>query len=257
MAGVVPAPVILVGILCLFPARTPAQEIGSVDSSRESSVLLTIRGDWTGGDARGILGEMFTSAANALDWESPMAVEVNLVAGSSGGTAYSMAAGDGWRMNLPAGLDPQALALTSAHELTHGLHTRLAGLTGAWRPAVGHLVLGEGLAMRVAAAARPGGPPWRYTGGGEGWFREADASREAVLSGVLASLDDATTRAAHRFLRGPGPAGLTREAYYAGWVVMGHLLETGWTLAGVARVPRGLMVRVVERALREMLDGEG
>jgi hypothetical protein len=55
---------------------------------------------------------------------------------------------------------------------------------------------------------------------------------------------------------GPINGGIRREAYYAGWALVSHLLENGWTLPGLARVPRGLMSRVVDRGLRELLEGD-
>lgn len=49
-------------------------------------------------------------------------------------------------------------------------------------------------------------------------------------------------------------AGLDREAYFTGWILVGHLLDSGWTLPALARVPRGLMARVVEEGLTDILE---
>jgi len=36
---------------------------------------------------------------------------------------------------------------------------------------------------------------------------------------------------------GPGPAGLEREAYYAGWLVVGDWLAHGMSFSEIARIP--------------------
>lgn len=189
-----------------------------------------------------------------LELDRPMEVEVVFFVGTRGGSAFSYALPDRWQMALPIEEDPRDREITASHEMAHGVHTELAGLRGEWYRSLGQMVLGEGLAMHVAGALYPGRSPWTYTGGGEGWYREAESREEEILRGVMGSADNATPRALDRFTVGPGPAGLRREAYYAGWVLVEHLLETGWTLPGLARVPRGLMGRVVERSLGEMLD---
>jgi hypothetical protein len=194
--------------------------------------------------------------AALLELDRPMVVEIILFVGTRGGSAFSMGLGDHWQMALPIEEDPRDREVTASHEMAHGVHTELAGLKGVWHRSVGQMVLGEGLAMHVAGALYPGRDPWVYTGGGEGWFREAETAQREIIQGVLDSADNATTRAQDRFTMGPGPAGLRREAYYAGWALVGHLLENGWTLPGLARVPRGLMSRVVDRGLRELLEGD-
>jgi hypothetical protein len=200
--------------------------------------------------------ELLSPVADLLELDRPMEVEVILFVGTRGGSAFSLASGDRWQMALPIEEDPEEREVTASHEMAHGVHTELAGLRGEWYRSLGQMVLGEGLAMRVAAALYPGRDPWAYTGGGEGWYREAQSREIEILRGVLTRSDNATPRVLDRFTVGTGPAGMRREAYYAGWALVGHLLENGWTLPGLARVPRGFMGRVVDRGLSEML-GEG
>jgi hypothetical protein len=40
-----------------------------------------------------------------------------------------------------------------------------------------------------------------------------------------------------RFTIGPGPAGLEREAYFAGWLVVGDWLAHGMSFSEIARIP--------------------
>ena len=62
---------------------------------------------------------------------------------------------------------------------------------------------------------------------------------------------DASGGAVARFTYGPGPAGLEREAYHAGWVVVGELMGTGRSLVELARLPAlEIVVTVGEVAKR-------
>lgn len=192
-----------------------------------------------------------------LELDRPLDVEVVVFVGTRGGGAFSMSVGDGWRVALPVEQEPTAREVSASHEFTHAVHARLSGMEGTWVRSVGQLVLGEGLAMRTAAALYPGRPERAYVGGTEAWMEEAREKERDILEGVLGSVDNATSRAMERFTLGPGPAGLRREAYYAGWVLVGHLLESGWTLPGLARVPRGFAARIVEEGLKDMLPDEG
>ncbi len=199
-------------------------------------------------------GEILKKVARLLELDRPLEVEVVAFVGTGPSVAFSMALSDRWRVALPVEQEPSRREIAASHEFAHAVHARLAGLEGSWNRNVGQLVLGEGLAMHVARALFPGQPPGAYVGSTAEWMRAAGDRREEILRGVLASVDNATPRAMDRFTRGPGPAGLDREAYYAGWALVDHLLDSGWTLPSLARVPRGFMARVVERGLEEMLE---
>jgi hypothetical protein len=200
-------------------------------------------------EPEGLLGEV----ANLLELDRPLNVEVVIFVGTGPSVAFSMALPDRWQVALPVEQEPSRREIAASHEFAHAVHARLAGLEGSWNRNVGQLVLGEGLAMHVAQALFPGQPPGAYVGSTPEWMEEARNHHEELLRGVLASVDNATPRAMDRFTRGPGPAGFDREAYYVGWVLVEHLLSSGWTLPGLARVPRGLMAKVVERGLEELL----
>lgn len=195
--------------------------------------------------------------AGLLALDRPLDVEVVIFVGTGGGGAFSLSWGEGWRVALPVEQDPGDREISASHEFAHAVHARMAGMEGRWTRSVGQLVLGEGLAMHVARVLYPGRPHEDYVGGGRGWLEEARAHERGILEGVLGSIDNATPGAMDRFTLGPGPAGLPREGYYAGWVLVGHLLRQGWTLPGLARVPRGFLSGLAERAVREMLDEPG
>jgi hypothetical protein len=48
-----------------------------------------------------------------------------------------------------------------------------------------------------------------------------------VPSGILPELEKSDSAAVTRFTYGPGTTGVTREAYVAGWIVIGDLLQQG------------------------------
>jgi len=194
--------------------------------------------------------------AEFLELDRPLDVEVVVFVGTRGGGAFSMSVGEGWRVALPVEQEPTAREISASHEFTHAVHARLAGMEGTWVRSVGQLVLGEGIAMRTAEALYSGRPESAYVGGTPDWMTEAGEKEREILEGVRGSVDNATSLAMERFTLGPGPAGLRREAYYAGWVLVGHLLESGWTLQGLARVPRGFAARIVEEGLNDMLSEE-
>ena len=197
------------------------------------------------------------AVAGLLELDRPLDVEVVIFVGTRGGGAFSLSWGEGWRVALPVEQEPGDREISASHEFAHAVHARMAGMEGSWTRSIGQLVLGEGLAMHVARALYPGRPTGDYVGGGRGWLEEARAQEREILEGVLGSIDNATPRAMDRFTLGPGPAGLRREGYYVGWVLVGRLLEQGWTLPALARVPRGLLGGLAERAVREMLDEHG
>jgi hypothetical protein len=55
-----------------------------------------------------------------------------------------------------------------------------------------------------------------------------------------------------RFTMGTGGAGIEREAYYVGWLVIGDLLQRGWTYSRLARVTDHQMTRIVSDSLTHL-----
>jgi hypothetical protein len=56
-----------------------------------------------------------------------------------------------------------------------------------------------------------------------------------------------------RFTMGKGPSGIEREAYYAGWAVVGYWLEHRMTFAEIARIPGKEMPRRVGETIDTLL----
>ena len=56
-----------------------------------------------------------------------------------------------------------------------------------------------------------------------------------------------------RFTMGEGPSGIEREAYYAGWAVVGYWLEHGMTFGEIAHIPEKEMSRRVGETIDTLL----
>lgn len=104
--------------------------------------------------------------------------------------------------------------------------------------------------MRVTQHLRPGLPDKSYVGEvTPDWFARAQAKRKLILTDIAPHVAESDSNAAMRYTMGIGGAGLEREAYYAGWLVISDLLAHGWTFPRLARVPDGQMPGLVSESL--------
>lgn len=185
---------------------------------------------------------------------------VRLVAfvGGFEGNAFSMRREGIPTVCIPLEQDPTERALVLPHELAHGVHMLTADLPGRWERPLGQLIFEEGLATRLTEALLPEFPPEDHVEyaahcGTPRWLQLCRERHEAILRGVLASVEDSSAATVARFTYGPGPAGLEREAYYAGWVVFGRLLEEGRSVEQLAHVPAPELVPVVRETITMLL----
>src|SRR5699024_6022998 len=97
----------------------------------------------------------------------------------------------------------------------------------------------------------PGRSRAEYTNEYEpGWFDRCQAESKHILEDIAASLEANTSDDLTRYTVAPGPAGLTRTAYYVGWEIVDALTRYGWTLAELSRVPEDRILGVVEEGIR-------
>lgn len=137
----------------------------------------------------------------------------------------------------------------AVHELTHAVHrgSGCANITSGYQQTLAELVVSEGLAMRVVEALLPGHEERYYISASQRWLDSARARRPAILRGVHDHLGEAGV--AQRFTYGTGTTGLSREAYYAGWEIVGALLHGGTSLHQIATTPPDQLPRLVDRAI--------
>ncbi|ATQ42026.1 hypothetical protein [Caulobacter mirabilis] len=166
-------------------------------------------------------------------------VTITLLAYVGGLEPNAFTAGDSKRpvVAIPIEMDPGMRAYILPHELTHAVQIGMGVSSGAWERSIGVTALSEGLAMRVAHALHPDRSPEEITSHRPGWFAEATAKRRQILADVRDAAALSGSDDVHRFTIGKGPAGIEREAYYAGWVVVGALHDQGLSWAQIARIP--------------------
>ena len=198
------------------------------------------------------------SVARLLDCRQDVTVRLVVFVGALEGNAFSTMNAGVPVVCVPVEQVAEEREFILPHEFTHAVHLTTAGLPGSWERPIAQLILEEGLATHTTAALMPGHPPAAYledtrAGSIPNWFQRC-AEREAeLLSGLRDYLADSSSDTVARFTFGTGTTGLEREAYYAGWVLVGYLLEQGWTLARLAHVPEDGLVSLVSEAIRSRL----
>jgi predicted Zn-dependent protease DUF2268 len=160
---------------------------------------------------------------------------------------------------IPVESSDKDLQLTMTHEFTHAVHTTTAGLSGGYsQTSVAQLVLMEGLAERVTEKLVPGQTPAIYTSAhSDDWLREAEEHRLAILKGIQQHLDERGPEVMSRFTFGKGTTGLGREAYYAGWVLVGELVRQGMSLAEIAKLPPASMSGLISKVIDSLAAAGG
>lgn len=128
-----------------------------------------------------------------------------------------------------------------AQELMHAMQMDADGLKNGFAAPLGETVLTVGLAMRGAQRLLPGAPLSRYTWRSSQWLERCRKDSRQILRGMRPYLADADSATTMKFTYGTGTTGLPSEAYCAGWLLVGRLLDHGSTFAGLAKVPESAM----------------
>jgi hypothetical protein len=182
-------------------------------------------------------------------------VGLRLFVGGFEGNAFAYNAPDGTPL-VAIPVEAGDAKLSMVHEFAHAVHRSpaCAGFPPGYQQSLAHLVLSEGVAMRVTERLIPGHAATYYLHGSADWLASARAKRDTVLRGVRKHLrqnDEATVR---RFTFGTGTSGISREAYYAGWEVTGALLRMGLSLQEIATTPASRVPELVDRAIDQLLS---
>jgi hypothetical protein len=127
------------------------------------------------------------------------------------------------------------------HEMTHAVHIGMGSFSGGWIRSVGTTVLTEGLAMRVTQRLNPALPDAKII-----W-------RTAILKDLQAALNSSTPDDVQRYTFSKGQAGIEREGYYAGWLVVGYWLDQGMRLGDIAHISEAQMPARVGEAIQKLL----
>ncbi|QTD39590.1 hypothetical protein [Sporosarcina sp. Te-1] len=166
-----------------------------------------------------------------------LSVVITYYVGALEGNAFVAPSEEG-RLALYLSVETGETDIILAHEMTHIVHAKTAGLALEWERPIAEVVLAEGLAMRASMQIAPGHPLEAYAEFTPGWLQEAASKEDDILNGIVPHLVDASSEAVARFTYDRGPAGLEREGYYAGWVLVGTLQEKGVSLKELAHVKK-------------------
>lgn len=141
-----------------------------------------------------------------------------------------------------------------AHELAHAVQIGVCSISGGWVRTIGTALVAEGLALQVSQEIFPGNPDKAFIEHKPGWLKEMEIHQSEILRNIQpflssSSLDDVT-----RFTMGAGASGFEKEAYYAGWLVVGYWLNNGMTFSDIARISEKDMPKRVQETIQLLLQ---
>jgi len=160
---------------------------------------------------------------------------------------------------IPIEMSVERRELVFTHEMTHAVHIETAGRSGGWERSIAETIFLEGLAMHAVQALEPGHEEREYLDSDPVWYASAMAKSRKILAGILPELEKSDSATVTRFTYGQRTTGTIREAYVAGWIVIGDLLHRGKTFAALSRIKSADMPAAVGGAAAHWLaqrDGE-
>ncbi|HET6170198.1 MAG TPA: hypothetical protein VFE01_08455, partial [Terracidiphilus sp.] len=189
--------------------------------------------------------ETLQQVAALLQVDVPIRAHLLLFVGGFDNNAFTSPGKNGVpTVALP--VEGQGSTMILTHEFTHVVEAEQANLSLDWKRPVAHTIFAEGLAMRVTQQIHPGQPDKEYVGEfTPNWFARAKQKQGAILADIAPHLAESDSSAIMRYTMGTGGAGVEREAYLAGWLVIGDLLANGWTFPRLARVTDSEMPALV------------
>jgi hypothetical protein len=174
-------------------------------------------------------GTVLTQVSHLLKADIPIHVRLIAYVGDFDGNAYT--AGDEKGQPFTAVPVEVDTGLVMTHEFVHVVNAELAHLSLGWRRTVAHTIFTEGLAMRATQSLHPGQPDKSYTGEfSKDWLARCEQKRQLILEDLKPDLSSDDADAVMKYTMGQGGAGIEREAYYAGWLIVGDMLKRGWSL---------------------------
>ena len=193
--------------------------------------------------------------AALLQADVPIRARLVVAVGDFEGNTFTAPGKDGVPTVAVEVEDPEA-GLKLNHEFTHVVEAEQAGLSLSWQRSIAQTVFAEGLAMHVVKTLHPELSDAEAMGEtSPGWLSRCAAQRSEILADIAPHLEASDSDTVMRYTMGEGGAGLEREAYYAGWLVIADLQKHGWTYARLARVKDGEMVGLVRESLRRLRAG--
>lgn len=126
--------------------------------------------------------------------------------------------------------------ITIVHELIHLVHGKISGSAMGFGRPVASLVFQEGLATQLSKYLVPGYEDAVYVEHQDGWLQECCNDAEQILQGIKPYLQESSAERIYQFTMGAGTTGKAREGYFAGWRLIGDMLNDGWSFSDIARI---------------------
>lgn len=218
---------------------------------RYPSVLNRIRG--SAGSIVPQAERQLNAVAGLLRPDKPVHINLLIYVGCLEDNAFTVGRDGEITTAIPIESSSDTREMLMTHEFTHAVQIAMGSFSGSFQRTIGTIVVTEGLASRVTEKLFPNRPAADSIEFTSGWLKQTEQHKTEVLKGVRPFLSSDKLEDIGRFTIGPGPAGLEREAYYAGWLVVGDWLSHGETFADIARVPEKQMPPQAEAGIDGLL----
>jgi hypothetical protein len=197
--------------------------------------------------------DVLRKVGNLLALDTPYRMQVIVYVGEFDNNAFSFKQDGEPVAAIPLEMCTERRKLVFTHEMTHAVHIETAGLSGGWERSIAETIFLEGLAMRAVQALEPGHEEREYLDADSTWYMGVMAKSRGILTGILPELEKSDSATVARFTYGQGTTGEIREAYVAGWIVIGDLLQQGKTFPELARIRSADMPAAVRGAAAHWL----
>lgn len=181
---------------------------------------------------------------SVLEYNESVDVVLLFFVGAFDGNAFAAPYGEN-RIAVCLPIENGDNQITIVHELTHLVHGKMTGSAMSWGKTVASLVFQEGLATQLSKYLVPGYKDEVYVEHQEGWLQECRKDVKQILQGIKPCLQERSTERVFQFTMGAGTTGKAREGYFAGWKLIGDMLEDGWSFSDIARIREEDMVNIL------------
>jgi hypothetical protein len=197
--------------------------------------------------------DVLRKVAALLALNDPYSMRVIVYVGEFDNNAFSFKQHGKPIVAIPLEMSTARRELVFTHEMTHAVHIETARLSGGWERSIAETIFLEGLAMHAVQALVPGHEEREYIDADSAWYTSAMAKSPQIVTGILPELEKSDSATVTRFTFGQGTTGVIREAYVAGWIIIGDLLRQQKTFAELARIRSADMPAVVRGAAAHWL----
>lgn len=172
---------------------------------------------------------------SVLEYSESVDVVLIFFVGAFDGNAFAAPYGEN-RIAICLPIEGGENQITVVHELIHLVHGKMIGSVMSFEKTVASLVFQEGLATQLSKHLVPGYQDEVYVGHQEGWLQECRKDVKQILQGIKPCLQERSAERVFQFTMGAGTTGKAREGYFAGWKLIGDMIEDGWSFPDIARI---------------------